>query len=415
MNKSILSLARLLYAALTGGSLVAASLTPGLIATVGAYTLQAGIAAAVAAVVPLGLDRSVARMRASGQISFDMPKALVQFRVVELALLALIATGAAVLTQQYALTGACLMFASSRLVLGDLEALWIASPRPTRWLGASLVANGVISAAGIYLGAAHGPEAMLALSSVANFVAAGILLWRGGFRTGQADLRRVRRESFGFGASAAVAVIYARADVFIIAIIGVDLASVAVYGIILRVFDALALIRGSVAQIEIRTLATKPSRLRLGEAMNVGRRAIFASAGAAIALAPVIVLALQLPIFSAWKGDESAIYTALICVPLFMTHLATSAVVLADARTHLLLAGSILSAASAVAVKWALISAAGVTGAVASIGICEVLSFVIFATLYRGRMDARAVLTYVAVPILFSIFLIPAMLLSERL
>lgn len=386
MNKSVLSAARLLYALLTGGSLILVSLNPALIDTVGAYTLQAGIAAAVAAIVPLGLDRSIARLRASGSIAFDLPSSLLKFRALEAIALCAAAAVAALATQTLLLPLACLIFAVSRLIYGDLEAIWIASHRTTRWLGIALLVNGAVTAIGIVAGAAIGPEAMLIFSSGGNVLAALLLTFVGRYQIGELQLRTVRSEAIGFGSSATLAVVYARVDILILAITNVDLQAVAVYGIILRVFDALALIRGSISQLEMRTLARLPSEQRLGQAISVGARTSLIAAASSVAAIPISLALLALPIFSAWNGNSDAVVIALLAIPLFMSHLATSAVVLSDERTHLLLIGSIVSAVCAVVIKFLLITFFQVDGAVAAIGLCELASFVIFAALYRGRL-----------------------------
>lgn len=408
MNSSILSVSRLLYAILTGGSLVLASLNPALIETVGAYTLQAGIAAAIAAVVPLGLDRSIARLRASGKLTFDIPTSLIRFRIFEIIILTAIAFAIAVAIGSLMLPLACLIFAVSRLTFGDLEALWIASPRPTGLIGVALITNGVVSAAGIVGGAHLGPEQMLLFSSLGNFCAAIVVAAFGRLQLGHFPLNTVRRETIGFGASAAVAVIYARIDIFILAILSVDLTAVAVYGIILRMFDALALIRGSISQLEIRSLAKSAMQDRLSQAMRVGQRLTSMSALAALLGLPLSTAILTIPAFSSWRDSESAIYIACLCVPLFMTHLSTSAVVLSDPRTHLLLAGSLISAALATVIKWALIASSGVSGAVAAIGICEFMSFVVFALLYRGEIPIRRLSFFIA-PAVFLILITVAL------
>ncbi|WP_125131156.1 hypothetical protein [Microbacterium sp. 10M-3C3] len=400
MNRSLLSAGRLVYAILTGLALVAVSLNTALIDTVGEYTLQSGIAAAIATIIPLGVDRALARRRASGELRIDLPYSLLRFRLVEIAVLSILAAVTAFVLTEWLLPFVCLLFATSRLVYNDLETLWIASHRGTSGLGVALIVNGAVTAAGIYFGAPLGAEAMLALSSCGN-LAAALLLWLvGSWTTGTFRLAEVTSEAIGFGASATLAVVYARLDLIVIAVVGIDLRAVAVYGIILRAYDTLSLIRGSIAQLEIRKLARLDERERFRSALMLGGRIEIGALALAVAGAAVCALAFATPFLTAWQGQLLALLLACAGIPMFAAHLPTSAIVYSDPRTALLFKGSVIGALSAAAIKTLLIWVWGVNGGVTAIAICELVSFFIFAALYSPGNQKGDVARFLVGPLI---------------
>lgn len=392
MDRYILSAGRISYAVLAGLSLLIVSLDASLTNTVGAYTLQSGLAAAAATVLPLGLDRAIARRKAAGEFSSDLPSTLLRARLLEIVCILLAVGIVAASTAWGSVAAACGAFAVFRLVYADLEAFWIASGRSIKTLGSVVASNGLITAAGILVAAPLGASIMVLASSAGNAVAFLALLLLGRWVRSKAPLPGLAREASGFGFSSILAVAYSRADLLILAVLDVDLAAVAVYGIVTRAFDAAGLIRGSIAQIESRTLARMSQEERVAKTLGLSKRTFAVSLATGVVGLAILFVILPLPAFDAWGDDRKILYIAALSVPAYMAHLATTALVFADRRSHILLVGSAIAAATAVALKFALISAEGVAGAVVAIGVCEVVSFGIFIWAYRGQVAARQLL-----------------------
>ena len=287
-------------------------------------------------------------------------------------------------------------FALSRLIYSDLETQWIASSRSIRTLGIVIATNGLLTAVGIVTAAPLGPSAMILGSSLGNIVASILIASLGRWRIGPAGRDNLTRESFGFGFSTGLAVIYSRIDLLIIAILGVNLHAVAVYGVITRVFDALGQIRGSIAQLESRSLAALTTDVRFAQTVRVTRRVVIITGGVAALGTLVCALVIPLPIFHAWDGNKDLFFIACAALVAYFLHLATTALVYADRRSHLLLVGSLAAALGATVVKFLLITGGGIGGAVAAIGVSEALRFSIFLWLYRTRCSNRLVLGMIA-------------------
>lgn len=397
MNHAVLAAGRIIYAFAAGIALVLASLDPANTAAVGSYTLQSGIAAAVAAILPLGLDRALARRRATDSTS-DFPASLIRLRLTEIAVVLVVAVTLAWAFTAWFLALACAVFAITRLVYADLESLWIASGRSEFTLSVTIALNGIVTAIGIYAAAPFGGSAMVALSALGNliaFVALGLL---GRWRVNRESLRPFTKEALGFGGSAALAVAYGRADLLILALTGANLEAVAVYGIITRMFDALGLIRGSIAQVEMRRLAPMLPHDRAVETTKIANTTALVSAGLSVATIGATYIILALPVFEAWAPFSAAVLIASVSIPAYAAHLSTAALVLSDRRAHLLFVGSIISTICAVGAKLILILEYGVNGAVFAIGLVELISFVVFMTLYRSGVSARRITVSAAIP-----------------
>lgn len=397
MKHATLSAGRLLYALSAGLALVVTSLNPDNTAAVGAYTLQAGIAAAVAAILPLGFDRALARHRVTSN-NADFPRQLVYLRVAEIGLLVVVMALFGVLSGLWMVALACAAFAAVRLIYADLEGLWVASARSETTLGVVIGSNGVITAVGILMGAPFGGSAMVLLSTLGNLLATIALLALGRWQVGDEPLLPHVREAAGFGASSLLAVAYARVDLLILAAVGLSLDAVAIYGILTRLFDALSLIRGSIAQIEMRRLAPMTPALKVMQCMRLALKTAFASIALSVVAIACAAIVLQLPAFATWQPFGAAVFIAAASIPAFMSHLPTSALILSDRRSHLLLVGSVISTALAVAVKLVLIANFGINGAVLAIGLVELISFVVFMTLYRSSIPLKRVATSAALP-----------------
>lgn len=392
MSHAILAVGRLTYAASAGIALVVVSLNPALTAAVGSYTLQAGIAGGLAALLPLGFDRTIARRRAT-ETTTDFPVQLVLLRGAEVVVVWSAAVGVGWAWDVWGLALAFAAFATSRLLYADLETFWIASGRSDRLLGVVIGTNGLVTAAGILVGAPFGGSTMLLLSALGNFLAFMVLALVGRWKLDRGTLRPYTREAAGFGGSAALAVLYARADLLILAITGVSLDAVAIYGIITRLFDALGLVRGSIAQVEMRRLAPLSQSERFASMLRMARRTAYTSVLLGVGCLGLGLAVIQLPVFETWRPYAATLAISAVVVPAYLSHLPTVALVLADARSHLLFVGSAVSTAIAVAVKVVLIISYGVEGAVLSIGLVEVVSYLVFATLYRGDATRLRVLT----------------------
>lgn len=393
-DRVVLSAGRIAYALLAGLALLVVSLSASLIETVGAYTLQAGLAASVAALLPMGVDRVVARRLAAGEIDVDLPIALIKLRVLQVGLLLIAMICFSVWSQWGAVAVPCGAFVIARLLYADLETLWIASARPIRTLGLVVGLNGVITAAGLIIAAPLGAGAMVLGSSAGNLVALTILAVSGRWKIGFGPMKGLAREAAGFGTSAALAVVYSRVDLLIIAFLGVNLQSIAVYGVVTRMFDALGLIRGSIAQIESRALATETAKARYSRVLKMAARGSFATVSVSCAAALIWFLAMALPVFTAWGADKTMLFIAISAIPAYFLHLSTTALVFADRRSHILLLGSVLAASGAVGLKLVLIGGLATSGAVAAVGVCEALSFLIFVWSYREKSEPlRSVLS----------------------
>ncbi|WP_423182230.1 hypothetical protein [Arthrobacter sp. NyZ413] len=382
IHKSYLPFGRLVYAAASGFSLLVATQFASDLTVVGEYVYQVGYASAAATVAGLGLDRILARRISSGELRLGFPQVVLKFRILLAILLVTLSIGIGIFIGQLAVFGSVAFFIVSRLFYADMEAVWVGAKLGDRSLFVALVTNGILTGAGIILGSFYSSAAMIAFSSLGNVIALGILLSRSRLPLSNALLPGLVRESQGISGSLLLAIVYGRVDLVILAAFGAPLPSVAFYGVVTRIFDALALVRGSLAQYEARDISslrlrTKARRLR---ALSTRTQAIVFPASFC---GVVILLGLEaahvlLP-FEATFIEMAMLFSA---IPLFFSHLPTTTMIYSDRRTHRLLIGSVITCAGSVGIKWLLISVGNLAGAIFAIGLVELLSCLVFYLLY---------------------------------
>lgn len=408
VSRAYLPIGRLYYAGASGLSLViAAALTPRL-AVVGEYIYQVGFASAIATIASLGLDRMMARRIAAGSLPVGWPTSVVRFRSWLAAALIVAAGLAGLAYSQFDVFLACGFFVVSRMFYADVEAVWIAARLGDRTLFLALVLNGSLTAAGIIVGSFYSSVAIIALSSLGNVLAFALLLSKRRLPTRTLEMGGAISEAGGIAASLVLAVVYARVDLVILASLGSPLESVALYGIVTRMFDALVLVRGAAAQEESRAIASLRIRTRARRLRALTLK---------VQLAALLIALLGLS--STWLlkhydldfGVISSYFTLgmmFVALPLFLSHLPTAAMIYSDRRTHRLLLGSVITCVGSVAVKWLLISTWGLDGAVLAIGLVESISALVFFFVYWSNARSWRSSQVVWVPLLAGFLLLLA-------
>lgn len=410
-GKTYLTFGRLSYALVTGAALLLVIQDAHLLNTIGAYTYLAAIAGAGSVVCALGIDRTLGRRIAAGEMQVGLPLSVLRFRASECLTIIAGAAVFATLTDSWAGTCSVVLFVIGRIAYSDIESMWISSRSGDAYLGFALLLNGLVSGGGIVVGAQIGAPLMVTLSALGNLVGLVLLLAKGKWKVTRSPLPAFIAEARGFALSAALSTVYSRSDLVIIALVGVPLPSVAIYGLVTRVFDAMTLIRGAVAQSETRDLAVLSIDARYARlAVFALRTQIIALVAATLGIGAVLVASL-LDLVPAWTSQWSLLAFALAVVPLFFSHLPTTAMVYSDQRSHLLFIGSLISCVGSVLVKALLIGALSIEGAVMAIGIVEFLSCITFVGLYWRPRVSRVALTVVALPVAASLITIPAALL----
>ncbi len=380
MSKFFLPAGRLFYAGTSGIGLVFSTQATQNLAAVGEYIYQIGFASAFATVAGLGLDRVMARRMAAFEMPVGIPTKILLFRAGLCGVILAVSAALGLMFEPALLYSG--LFVISRVLYADLEAIWIGAKLGDAFLFVALVVNGLVTGGGLILGSQIGSAAMMAFSSLGNVLAVLVLILAMRVKLVQDSPPGLINEAHGISWSLILAVVYARADLVVMAALGVPLEAVAFYGIVTRVFDALALLRGARAQHEAREVAP----LRPG---SRARRLLALSARTQFVLGPIAILgtALLWVVKAAGIGlldsvDPSSVGYALAALPLFFSHLPTTAMIYSDRRTHRLLIGSLITCAGSIALKWALIKTAGVHGAILAIGLVEVVSCLTFYLLY---------------------------------
>lgn len=400
MKGFALSAGRLTYAVSAGLSMLVVSLDQSNLSVVGEYTIQIGIAAAVSLALTLGIDRVQARKVASGEAKGDFSRTFLAVRSLSVFGIITIASLTGILTSQYALIGACTFFILSRLLYADLEMFWIASGRSEVFVGTMIGLNGVLTALAVLFGVGYGASVMVALSAAATSLAGAGLLIAGHWRISRNQWSVSEfKEATGFGLSALLSAIYSRSDLVVLALSGATLELVGVYGVILRVFDALTLIRGSVAQVEMRRFAPLAMELRVSQMFALAKKVAIMAAPIAMLGVVVVAVLLKLPVFEAWRAGEMNLILAAVIIPAFLSHLSTSALVLSDSRSHLLLLGSVITALGSIVIRTVLVMCYGTEGAVFAIGISELFSYLVFSALYARTVVTKNTLPALIIPL----------------
>jgi O-antigen/teichoic acid export membrane protein len=382
VSKSYLPLGRLTYAGTSGLSLlIATQISPNL-SIVGEYVYQIGYASAIATVAGFGLDRIMARRMSSGEMKVGFPREILAFRLILLAAIVISSLALGMIFDQILVFGFAGFFVVSRVFYADLESVWIGARLGDKSLFAALIVNGIVTGAGIVGGSLFSSAAMMGSSSLGNVIALGILLSRNRLSVRPGAVPGLVREARGISLSLLLAIVYARVDLVILAALGAPLQSVALYGVITRVFDALALVRGSVAQYEARDISslrlrTKARRLR---SLSMRTQSVVIPIGV-IGVLVLWIFASNHVLLPA-EINRTALAMAFSALPLFFSHLPTTAMIYSDRRTHRLLLGSLITCAGSIGLKWCLISAGGLSGAIFAIGAVELLSCLVFYLLY---------------------------------
>lgn len=382
VGRSYLPIGRLTYAGASGVSLLIATQTSPNLAIIGEYIYQVGFASAFATLAGLGLDRIMARRMSSGEMRVGVPEAILKFRAILAASVIAISLIVGVSFHEVLVCLFAGVFVVSRVLYADLEALWIGAKLGDKSLFAALVANGLITGVGIIAGSIFSSAAMMGFSSLGNVVALLVLLSRRRLSRRQEPIPGVIREAQGISWSLLLAIVYSRVDLVILAALGASLESVALYGIVTRIFDALALIRGSLAQSESREISALRIRTKARRLLSLTMRTQFVvTVGALLGLLGVWisdVLGYELP----FGATSLSLGMAFAALPLFFSHLPTTAMIYSDRRTHRLLVGSLITCLGSIGVKFYLIHLGGLGGAILAIGVVEIFSCMIFYLLY---------------------------------
>lgn len=381
-NKHLLTVGRLGYAGASGVALVAALGFPDRVDAVGQYTYQATFAGALAIVLTFGVDRTLARRVSAEEIPPRIPTTIAAFFVAVLGICVALAATLAGLGIDRSVVAAVGLFVVTRVAYAVIEAFWIGAHLGDRVLAIALLANGAVTAAGIGFGSAHGAAVMTALSACGNVVGAVILLTTGRVRLARVDLPGFVTEVRGVAGSSVLAVIYARTDLVILAVLGARLEQVAVFGVVTRVFDALALVRGAIAQQETRELAKLDDAGRASTIARLVPRTVQRATLLGFSGVAVVALVAFLGVVPTFEKESDLLALSCVSIPLFFSHLSTTALIFADRRTHLLFIGSIAATLGSVVTKAVLITQFGASGAVLAIGAVEVISYLVFLRLY---------------------------------
>lgn len=404
-SKLPLTVGRLVYAGGAGAGLLIALQGRQNAQNIGEYVYQAGIAAGLALILTLGVDRVLARRVAAGEYSPAFPVSIVWLRAkISVGVFVAAIVGGA-MTSSTAMTCSVALFIVSRLFYADLEAFWIAARAGDRTLAVALSANGFITGLGIVVFASHSASLMTCVSAIGNVLGIAILLGTRKVHLSPNHLAEMTLESRGVAASVALGVVYARTDLLVLAATGVDAESVAVYGLVTRCFDALALIRGAIAQQETRDLAPLGDSARMEHLQHLAHRT--QKITAVVGLAILGTLGVSSSVASFRPEDRDLILLACAVCPLFFSHLPTTAMVYADRRTTLLLRGSIVTTAGSVAIKVVAVWAFAVPGAVVAIGLVELLSCAVFVQCYN-RSRRRAAFKAILLPAMSAVLLTSA-------
>jgi hypothetical protein len=389
-RRLILVAARLGYVLITGVALVAALQHADYLKTVGSYTYQIGFAGAAAAILACGADRVLARRIAAKEIPARYPRSLLMFRIALAGATLLVAVPIGIAIGHTAIIASCITFVIARVIYADIEAMWIASDSGDAYLAAALTVNGIITAVGIYAGAAVSAPFMVAVSALGNVIALLVLLSSRRVRTASFALPEFVSESRGTGLSSVLAVIYQRADLALLASATTPLSSVGLYGLVTRVFDALTVARGAIAQQETRDLAGLTHDRRVSRLADWAPRIQLVALALSGAALIGIVVAQTTTLFSDAQQQWLLLALAAAVLPLFFSHTPTVALVFADRRTNLLLAGSVVACVASTGVRAVLIHVWGLSGATVGIAAAEYISCLTFFLLYARASPFRA-------------------------
>jgi hypothetical protein len=268
--------------------------------------------------------------------------------------------------------------------------------------------NGAVTSGGLVSGARISGGAMLAASALGNLLGIVLLVATRRVKVGHQSVPAFYAEGLPYVLSVLLSVIYGRADFVIIARLGISLEHVAIYGLFLRIFDTLTLIRGSLAQQESRDIARFNGIqrvMRLAEwSVKVQR---FVGLGALCGvLALPAVWHVVAPHLAHRALHESEIIALLIGIPLFVSHMPTSAAIFADRRSERLLVGSVVTMVLSIIIKCVFISVFGIAGAIFSLTLVEYASCVVFVGLYLSKPFAHgALVRLLGLPLLGALIL----------
>lgn len=381
----LLPLSRLAYAAMAGSSLVAATFWIDSKAA-GHYVYLVGLASVVAALGGFGVERMIARRVAAGELPPSMPRFVLWFRGIEVVVIAL-----GFIIAGYLISGtlfnvgsavACAIFVASRIFYFDLESLWIAANNSRRVLSLVIFVNAALTGAGVLIGAAMSSPVLMVLGTASGNVVGALVMFIMVPVSGSVLLDWFS-EVRGTAVSMGIAAVYGRVDLLLVGLMSVPLTLVAVYGVVLRLFDGLVVLRGAFAQQDARKAAPMGSVERSHFVSSYGVRVLKISvAVAVIAIGIGFLISATTPL--GYVEKVGLFLLAAAGIPLFFSHQATTVLILSERRNDLLFVGSLIACVTSVIVKFTFIRNASINGAVLSIALVELVSFAVFAILYLG-------------------------------
>lgn len=351
----------------------------------GSYVYGIGFAAAAAAVGGFGVDRVLARRIAAGELSFGLPLVVVKFRFLEFVSIVLPVMLLAILVPDVALlVCSCAAFVVTRIIYADLESIWIARARKMCNLAVALTLNGLVSGGVAVIGGISGSAPLMIVGSAAGNLLGTVVLTLSARRLSTREVPAdIVGECRGVAGSLWLSVLYSRVDLLLLAMADTPAQAVAYYGIVTRAFDALLIVRGSLSQQEARDVARLDEVRRMRELTAwVPKLYLLLTPAVLLASAAVIV-------FGVLRSVDGLVFLivglGVLSVPLFFSHMATSAIIFSNRRTHVLFLCSVLSCGFSVLIKFILIFTLDVLGAVLAIGLVEFASAAVFLVGYGGR------------------------------
>lgn len=383
-GRGALPAARLAYAGASAGSLFLAVAFGSSLETIGRYTYLSALGAAIAAALTLGADRVVSRRLAERRLSRPVyPMAIARLRAYECLVVVLSAIVVAALRPGLALAVVSVAgWVITRLIYNDVESFAIATRASESRLARAIGLNAAVTSVGTVVGSLVTAEVMVLGSAMGNIVGLVPLVVGTGLRIQDVpELRTgLTTETWPVGLSVVLALAYGRADLLILHSLEFTLAEVGIYGLCFRIVDSFVLVRGSLAQQEVREVASMEPQRRWSRILRGGTRltvvvAVMATTGAltVTAFPTTVTWLLPAPVSCAVAG----------AIVLATAHYPTAIAVYSDRRTRRLLAGSAFAAVASLSLKWVLAYAAGLDGMILGLGIVEVVSFLTFVLAYR--------------------------------
>lgn len=352
--------------------------------TIGSYTYLSAIGAAVAVALTLGADRVISRRMAEQRLAGPVyPAAIARLRMYECLVVVLLVIGVTALRPGLAPAAISVaVWVVSRLIYNDIESFAIATRASDRRLAIAIGLNAAATSLGVVIGSLLAAEAMVLGSAIGNVV--GLVPFVVGTGFCVRDVPELRTgltaETWPVGLSVLLALAYGRADLLILHSLGFTLEEVGTYGLCFRIVDAFVLVRGSLAQQEVREVASMDPPDRWSHILRGATRLtllvmVIATSGALTVTA--------LPALVAWLLPAAICCIVAGALVLSSAHYPTAIAVYSDSRTRRLLMGSAFAALASLALKWVLASTAGLNGMVLGLGIVEVASFMTFVVAYR--------------------------------